>query len=41
MNLEAMKMENDIFSPFEGKVTSIHIGVGDSVNAGEPLIDLA
>lgn len=40
VNLEAMKMENDIFSPVDGKVVSIHVGVGASVNAGDPLVDL-
>jgi biotin carboxyl carrier protein len=40
MNLEAMKMENEIFAPIDGKVVSIHVSVGDSVNAGDTLIDL-
>ncbi len=40
VNLEAMKMENDIFSPVDGKVVSIHVGIGASVNAGDPLVDL-
>ena len=40
VNLEAMKMENDIFSPMDGKVVSVHIDVGASVNAGDPLVDL-
>ena len=37
--LEAMKMENEIFAPLDGKVTFIHVSVGTSVNAGEALID--
>jgi len=40
MNLEAMKMENEIFAPLDGKIISVHVGVGASVNAGDPLIDL-
>ncbi len=37
--LEAMKMENEIFAPHDGKVTTIHVSVGTSVNAGDALID--
>ncbi len=37
--LEAMKMENEVFAPFDGKVALIHVSVGTSVNAGDPLID--
>ena len=40
MNLEAMKMENEIFAPCDGNVVSVHVTVGESVNAGDPLIDL-
>lgn len=40
MTLEAMKMENDISSPRDGKITAVHVSVSASVNAGDPLIDL-
>ncbi len=38
--LEAMKMENEIFSPRDGEVGCIHISVGASVNTGDLMIDL-
>ena len=38
--LEAMKMENEIYAPADGKVTRIHVSEGTSVNAGDALIDL-
>jgi biotin carboxyl carrier protein len=37
--LEAMKMENEITSTVEGKVRSIRVRVGDTVNVGDPLIE--
>jgi biotin carboxyl carrier protein len=36
--LEAMKMENEIRSPFEGTVKEVKVGVGAGVAAEEPLI---
>lgn len=36
--LEAMKMENPIVSPEDGKVTSIFVDVGDSVQNGDVLL---
>ncbi len=36
--LEAMKMENEIPAPADGKVVSIAVGKGASVNAGDPLL---
>jgi biotin carboxyl carrier protein len=39
--LEAMKMENEIVAPQAGKIASLRVAVGASVNTGEPLIDLA
>ena len=39
--LEAMKMENDIVAPADGKVTSILVKKGDSVNSGDVLATIA
>ncbi|WP_457591522.1 biotin/lipoyl-containing protein [Geoglobus sp.] len=36
--LEAMKMENEIVSPFDGTVESIEVGEGDKVQAGDVLV---
>ncbi len=36
--LEAMKMENEILAPRDGKVVSISTVVGASVNTGEQLV---
>ena len=38
--LEAMKMENDIVAPKDGKVVAIHVNVGDSVESGAVLVSL-
>ena len=38
MVLEAMKMENDIVSPFDGKVIAVNAEKGSVVNAGDVLI---
>ncbi len=40
MILEAMKMENEIFSAFNGTVDTIQVAKGDSVNAGDVLLSL-
>lgn len=37
---EAMKMENEIFSPIDGRVAVIYVDVGDSVEMGSALVDL-
>ena len=39
--LEAMKMENEIVAPNDGKVVSVHVSKGASVNAGDALVSLA
>ncbi len=39
--VESMKMENEIKSPTDGKVKSIHFGPGDLVKPGQPIIKLA
>ncbi len=36
--LEAMKMENEILAPIDGKVTSIGTTKGASVNTGDKLV---
>jgi biotin carboxyl carrier protein len=37
MVLEAMKMENDIVAPCDGKVTSVTVKKGDTVNSADTL----
>ncbi|MGB4573197.1 MAG: acetyl-CoA carboxylase biotin carboxyl carrier protein subunit, partial [Rectinemataceae bacterium] len=39
--LEAMKMENEIVAPRDGKVASLRVSVSSSVNTGDPLVDLS
>ena len=36
--LEAMKMENEIMAPCDGKIDEIHVAVGASVNSGDLLL---
>jgi len=36
--LEAMKMENEIFSPAKGQITALNCKEGDSVNTGDVLV---
>jgi acetyl/propionyl-CoA carboxylase alpha subunit len=38
--LEAMKMEIPVHSPFEGKVTAVHVEAGEQVAGGTVLVDL-
>lgn len=38
--LEAMKMENEIFSNADGKVVGISVSAGDSVNTGDVLVSI-
>ena len=38
--LEAMKMENEIQAECGGTVTAVHIGKGDHVTVGEPIITI-
>lgn len=38
--LEAMKMENELFAPFDGTVTKLAVEPGASVNTGDPLLFL-
>lgn len=41
MVMEAMKMENEIFSPCAGTVTSICVNQGDQLQAGDTLMTIA
>jgi biotin carboxyl carrier protein len=38
--LEAMKMESEIHSPLAGKVKAVRVGKGDTVQEGDPLLEL-
>jgi len=38
--LEAMKMENDVKSPRDGKVAKIAVGPGDPVEGGRELLTI-
>jgi biotin carboxyl carrier protein len=38
--LEAMKMENEIVSPVDGKIVSIGVSKGATVNAGDVLMQI-
>ena len=38
--LDAMKMENEIYSPFSGAVTRVHVKKGDSVDTGTLLFTI-
>ncbi len=39
--LEAMKMENEIYSQRDGVVTKVHVEVGQQVGRGDPLISFS
>lgn len=39
--LEAMKMENEICATGDGTVAAVRVQVGQSVNTGDPLVDMA
>lgn len=39
--LEAMKMENEIPAAKDGVITAIHVGKGDSVLEGAPIVSIA
>ena len=38
--LSAMKMENEIRSPREGKILAVHVSPGDKVEQGAPLVTI-
>ncbi len=40
MILEAMKMENPIYSPIDGNVAAIKVAENDQVEANQPLITI-
>jgi biotin carboxyl carrier protein len=39
--IEAMKMENEIFAGEAGTVRQVHVSVGQSVETGDPLAEIA
>lgn len=39
--LEAMKMENELSSPVDGRIQAVHAAVGDAVGKNTPLIEIA
>ncbi|MBQ9284996.1 MAG: acetyl-CoA carboxylase biotin carboxyl carrier protein subunit [Bacteroidaceae bacterium] len=39
--MEAMKMENNITAEFAGKVTAVKVAVGDQVQSGQALVEMA
>ncbi|MBM4272260.1 MAG: biotin/lipoyl-binding protein, partial [Deltaproteobacteria bacterium] len=39
--LEAMKMQNPLNSPVSGQVAAVNVKAGDSVSAGQVLIEIA
>lgn len=39
--LEAMKMENEIFAPCDGKIAQIIAGKGSSVSTGDPIVTIS
>lgn len=41
MVLEAMKMENEIIASSDGKVKTVYVQKGASVNTGDPLVELS
>lgn len=41
MIIEAMKMENEIVAPKDGKITSVVVQKGAAVNASDPLFTIA
>ncbi len=41
MILEAMKMENEIITPSDGKIKMVYVQKGASVNTGDPLVELS
>jgi biotin carboxyl carrier protein len=38
MVFEAMKMENDLTSPIDGKVVAVNVSEGDAITVGQELI---
>ena len=39
--LEAMKMENTIYAPFDGKIKKVHIKLGEVLPKGSLLVEYA
>jgi biotin carboxyl carrier protein len=41
VELEAMKMKIPVVASVSGKVSRIHVAVGDAVTAGQPLVTIS
>jgi biotin carboxyl carrier protein len=39
--LEAMKMENEISAPQAGTVSAVHVAPGQTVEKGNPLLEIS
>jgi biotin carboxyl carrier protein len=39
--VEAMKAKHDIKTPCDGKVTAIHVKIGDEIDSSKPIMTLA
>ena len=39
--VEAMKAKHDIKSPVAGKVTAIHVDIGDEIDSSKPILTIA
>ena len=39
--VEAMKAKHDIIAPVVGKVTAIHVKIGDEVDSTKPIMTIA
>jgi biotin carboxyl carrier protein len=39
--LEAMKMENAVGAPADGRILRVHVRTGQAVQRGDPLVELA
>ena len=40
ITLDAMKMQSNIYAPIAGRVTRIHVNIGDAVEAKDLLITI-
>ena len=39
--VEAMKAQHDIKSPLDGKVTAVHVEIGDEVDSSKPIMTIS
>lgn len=40
-NVEAMKAQHDIVAPCDGKVTAVHVAIGDEVDSSKPILTIS